>query len=568
VSVTTPSSILIPSVSHLYKLANYPVVLHVSLQPRKFADFSVITSIRNSGWTFLHSDSLHEAQDMAVTAHALAVRTGKGVIHFFSSETSAKDAPIAVEDPALVRRVLDIDTTRRFQAGSILESGLYADEGHVAVSSDHPETTTNGTSLTNGKSNGLQPPASADASKATSTGTSAKSSLASDSGSHDGSSSVATTVETNPSPVTSEEIFTCATRIWAVIKEQTGRSYNPFQYSGPADAENCIFIFGSDTANFAEAIDKAGPDEIFANAAILTARLYRPWIGSKLVQAIPQSVKRIAVLEQIHKKTTRWGPLLIDILTSVKSGPGGVATIVGHQLGYIEPRAATQALRGIFQNLTAEKPLQNLEIGRKYGPAESEEYGLEKPVLETAYFKILDQLFGQRTHIANALKSETTGLSSTVSASPEFGFGSLLAHKESRARFVADVKEAASSREFVTEAPSKWLTQWAMNADNADKASELADDVISRLTTDGSALAQKLLSNKKLFRKESLWLVGSDAWSYDLGNSGVHHVLASGENVNMLIIDSTPFSEKAAADAAFHRCVQLLHSSIASTDGG
>ena len=67
VSVTTPSTVLLPAISHLYKLANYPVVLHVSLQPRTFADYSVITSIRNSGWTFVQSETLQEAQDMAIT---------------------------------------------------------------------------------------------------------------------------------------------------------------------------------------------------------------------------------------------------------------------------------------------------------------------------------------------------------------------------------------------------------------------------------------------------------------------------------------------------------------------
>ncbi|PCQ96218.1 hypothetical protein CQA61_29540, partial [Klebsiella pneumoniae] len=74
----------------------------------------------------------------------------------------------------------------------------------------------------------------------------------------------------------------------------------------------------------------------------------------------------------------------------------------------------------------------------------------------------------------------------------------------------------------------------------AAKANKLAPDVISRLSNDGSAISRQLLQSKQLFYEESDWLVGSDAWAYDLGNSGVHHVLASGANVNMLIIDSQP----------------------------
>ncbi|EWY91557.1 sulfite reductase (ferredoxin) [Fusarium oxysporum NRRL 32931] len=548
VSVTTTSNILLPSVSHLYKLANYPVVLHVSLQPRTFPDYSVITAVRNSGFTFVQSETLQEAQDLALTAHALAVRTGKGVVHFFAPSTSSKDKPIAIEDAAVVRDVLDIESVRRFQAGSAPSSqtGIYADDGHIAVSSDHDAPAVNhGTAATGN----LTVPPSANASKAPSAGTSVKSSQDSEASTPVAPSSVATTVETAPPQVTSEDIYKSAGRIWAQLKASVGREYSAFEYSGPPDAENCLFIFGSDAGAFAQAIDEARPEEIFANTAILTPRLYRPWIGSRLVEAIPRSVKRIAVLEQIHRKTTKWGPLLIDVLTSVKSGPGGVEAIVGHQLGYIAPDVVIQALRGVLQNLTAEKPIQNLEVGKKEAWKEPTGYDLQTPQLETAYTKILDQLFGKRAYVANAIKSSTTGLSPNVAASPEFGFGSLLARKQRRGQFVSQVKDAATNGSFTTDAPKSWLARWAMNADDATKSTEIADDVIARLETDGSSLAAELLSAKGLFRKESLWLTGSDAWSYDLGNSGVHHVLASGENVNMLIIDSTPYSERAAADA-------------------
>jgi sulfite reductase (NADPH) hemoprotein beta-component len=543
-SVTTTSNVLLPAISHLYKLANYPVVLHVSLQPRGHADYSVITSIRNSGWTFLQSESLQEAQDMAITAHALAVRTGKGVIHFFAPEVSAHDKPIDTEDPAVVREIIDIESVRRFQAGTTSASTIYADDGRIAVSSDHPDTAVNGSSV----ASGLQPPSGAEASKLTSAGTSNKTSEASASSTPGAPSSLATTVEIAPPQVTSEDIYTCATRIWAQIKSLTGRSYNAFEYSGPANAINCLFIFGSDAGSFAEAIDNAKADEIFANAAILTPRLYRPWIGSKFVDALPTSVKRIAVLEQIHRKTTKWGPLLIDILTSAKSGPGGLEAIVGHQLGYITPETATQALRGVLQNLTADKPLQNLEVGQNKPPAQVDNE-LEVPQVESAYTKVLNQLFAERAYIANALDSKNAGISTTISASPEFGFGSLLARKDLRSRFVAEVKQAAGSGEITSDNAKSLLSRWALAADDQTKSDEIADEVISQLDSEGSEAAKNLLSHKALFRKESLWLTGSDAWAYDLGNSGVHHVLASGENVNMLIIDSTPYTDKSAADA-------------------
>jgi len=141
-------------------------------------------------------------------------------------------------------------------------------------------------------------------------------------------------------------------------------------------------------------------------------------------------------------------------------------------------------------------------------------------------------------------------VSTTLKANPEYGFGSLLARKEHRKRFVSEVQQAAKDKSFTTDAPLNYLSQWALAADKSEEANKLAPEVISRLGTDGSPKSNELLANKDLFYNESQWLIGSDAWSYDLGNSGVHHVIASGENVNMLVVDSTPYSERAAQDAA------------------
>ncbi|RDA85149.1 hypothetical protein CP532_1549 [Ophiocordyceps camponoti-leonardi (nom. inval.)] len=541
VSVTAPSSILLPAVSHLYRLANYPVVIHVSLLPRDHSDYSTITSIRNSGWAFLQSESLQEAQDMAITAHALAIRTGKGVIHFFSPASSADDEPIPVEDAAVVREILDMESVRRFQSGSIPASGMYAHDGHTAISSDHPET-----SVAN--DGNLQSLALADRPKVTSVATSVKSSERSESSTPVAPSSVATTVEAAPSQILSEDIYVCAKRIWSQIQTTLGRQYHAFEYHGSRDAENCLFIFGSNTRLFRATVSDAKPDDVFAKAGIVVPRLYRPWIGSKLTETLPRSIKRIAVLEQIHRATTRWGPLLIDILSSIHRGPGGVQAVVGYQLGFLAAGTVIQALRGVFQNLLAEKPVQNLEVGVRDAPKPQPKSRPDPPQLETAYSKILDQVFGSRTYIANAVDAANPGVSPDVWTSPEFGFGSLLARKEARKQFVTEVKDASRNGAFASEKPKSLLARWAVNADSLDLSTDVAEQVIACLEADGSPAALSLLARRRLFHQESLWLMGSDAWAYDLGNSGVHHVLASGENINMLIIDSTPYSGRGAAD--------------------
>ena len=443
-SVTTTSSILVKSIPHLYKLAQLPVVIHVSVQPTGFPDYSDITSIRQSGFTFLQSETLQEAQDIALTAHALAIKSGKGVIHFFDSGAIASSKQIQHEDQQLVRSTLDLDAAAAFQNTKSDETSIYADDGRTATVSiaRSQVTRANGAapSSLNTSENGRSLPVSDRGSTRDSSSGSSRRESSTASGD---SLSSATTVESLASkPVSSDDIYRFASQIWASIKEATGRSYDAFEYSGPAKADSAIFLFGADTAIFAEEIDQAEDSEAYAHAGIITVRLYRPWLGASLAPLLPQSIKRVAVLEQVRRKTTRWGPLLLDLLMSLKSSGGNAPSIVGYQLGYINEKTVRQALRGVFQNLTtSESPVQNLQIGSLDGPKEDGHPAkLEQPGLENAYTKILDQVFGEKLHIANQIISRNAGVSNEISSNPEFGFGSLVARKERRNRLIDEVR--------------------------------------------------------------------------------------------------------------------------------
>lgn len=551
VSVTTTSSILLPSIPHLYKLAQYPIVLHVSLQTFNSADYSEITAIRQCGFIFLQSETLQEAQDMALSAHALAIRSGKGVIHFFDPANSRKDRPVEPEHRDLAREILDLEAVRARQLRRDESSTLYVDDGRRAtITEGIPRTSIDSRSGSNTSKE--TPPRSA-TEKSSDEGSSVGSSVRESSADSRPTLSSATSVEsTITRPVTSDDVYDYLSSIWGHIARATERVYRAFEYTGPEDAEYALFIFGS-TGLFVDELGEAKSTDEFANCGLITARLYRPWMGPHLAQSLPSSVKRIAVLEQIRRKTTRWGPVLLDILTSLRTGHLVDASpmVVGHHLGYIEPATVRQALRGIFQNLSSPTPIQNLEVGSSERPRESSlEFNLAQPKVENAYMKILDQVFGERLYVANRLDASNAGISATISATPEYGFGSLLARKDHRKRFIGEVQSAAATRDFVTDVPQSWLSKWALSAEDPQKANAIAPDVISRLVNDGSRLASSLLDSRSLFFKESQWLIGSDAWAYDLGNSGVHHVIASGANVNMLIIDTQPWSERAAAEEA------------------
>ncbi|KAL8689370.1 MAG: hypothetical protein Q9218_004948 [Villophora microphyllina] len=550
VSVTTSSNILLPSIPHLYKLAQYPIVLHVSLHPFDYPDYSEVTAIRQCGFTFLQSETLQEAQDLALSAHALAIKSGKGVIHFFDPANSKNDVPIRNEDRDLVRKVLDVGSWRAIQGTQDENSYLYVDDGRRAtVTEGGPSALDDSQTETDVAKKAPSPGANKSPNReASSVGSSVRESSA------DSRPTVSSATSMDSSitrPVTSEDIYEYLTAIWSQIEKVTGRRYQAFEYTGPEDAQSALFVFGS-TGLFVDVLGAANSSEEFSKSGLVTARLYRPWIGPQLAEALPPSVKRIAVLEQVRRKTTKWGPVLLDVLTSLRIGPSasGAPLIVGHQLGYVEPATAHQALRGIFQNLNSANPIQNLEVGSHEGPRPYlDQYSLAQPKVESAYMKILDQIFGARLHIANRLDAANAGISATIAASPEFGFGSLLARSDHRERFVKDVKNAAATRDFTTDVPQSWLSKWAMNAEDSKHVNAIAPEIIARLSNDGSRLASTLLESKALFFKESQWLIGSDAWAYDLGNSGVHHVIASGANINMLVIDTQPWSERAAADA-------------------
>jgi sulfite reductase (NADPH) hemoprotein beta-component len=258
VSVTTASSVLVQSIPHLYRLAHHPVVIHVALHPTGFPDYGDITSIRNTGFTFLQSSTLQEAQDLALTAHALAIRSGRGVIHFFDAANSRHDQPIAHESRDLVASILGVDTARQYQTGSSEESSIYVSE---RLSTRHSAPGWNGSSGT-----AAAAPPSTSASAAATRDPSTASEASSDrKNSSSGASEAesATTLDSTSSakPVSSADIDDYCTAIWAQIKSQTGRQYSAFNYTGKPNAENALFLFGSDPGLFSAELDSATPSD-------------------------------------------------------------------------------------------------------------------------------------------------------------------------------------------------------------------------------------------------------------------------------------------------------------------
>ena len=180
---------------------------------------------------------------------------------------------------------------------------------------------------------------------------------------------------------------------------------------------------------------------------------------------------------------------------------------------------------------------------------------------ETPYVRLLTQLFGTRQMVANA-----TGCSSIYSASSpstpyttnlcgqgpawanslfednaEFGYGMHTAALKLRERLVHYVKDILDGAK---EAPInvELLREWYDNREDADKSREIADKIIPEIRKSNHAEIRTLDALSNYFVKRSQWIIGGDGWAYDIGFGGLDHVLASGENVNVLILDTEVYS--------------------------
>ena len=183
---------------------------------------------------------------------------------------------------------------------------------------------------------------------------------------------------------------------------------------------------------------------------------------------------------------------------------------------------------------------------------------------ETPYVKLISQLFGDRQMVANA-----TGCSSIYSASIpstpyttndkgqgpafdnslfedfcEFGMGMVLGNKKMKERVVMLLTQMIESDK--TSAEYKELAQqWIDNKDDADKTKEIAPKLracIAESAAKGCPVCKELQTLDHYLVKRSQWIIGGDGASYDIGYGGLDHVIASGEDVNLLVLDTEVYS--------------------------
>ncbi|WP_312423238.1 pyruvate:ferredoxin (flavodoxin) oxidoreductase [Anaerospora hongkongensis] len=234
---------------------------------------------------------------------------------------------------------------------------------------------------------------------------------------------------------------------------------------------------------------------------------------------------------------------------------------------FMKPLAAQQAeitLWDYAMSLTAKpNPLNPFSVkGSQFEQPLLEFSGACAGCGQTPYTKLITQLYGDRMMIANA-----TGCSSVYAGSApsvpytrndrghgpawgnslfednaEFGLGMLLGSNQIREKLAMDI-ETASKLKYGADLTAA-CAEWLADKETSEGSRARADKLIAALEMlkDNDPLLTSIYQNRDFLVKRSQWIFGGDGWAYDIGFGGLDHVLASGENVNVLVLDTEVYS--------------------------
>ena len=204
-------------------------------------------------------------------------------------------------------------------------------------------------------------------------------------------------------------------------------------------------------------------------------------------------------------------------------------------------------------------------IGSQYNQPLLEFSGSCAGCAETSYARLITQLFGEQMYISNATgcssiwggpaatspytvnkdsKQGPAWANSLFEDNAEHGLGMYIGQKVLREQTMDKVKELAASDKASAElkaAVDKYFeTKDNTKANTAATKAMVAE--IEKAAAAGCELSKEILDKKQYLAKKSVWIFGGDGWAYDIGFGGLDHVLASGENVNVMVFDTEMYS--------------------------
>ncbi|MDR2065122.1 MAG: pyruvate:ferredoxin (flavodoxin) oxidoreductase [Prevotellaceae bacterium] len=182
---------------------------------------------------------------------------------------------------------------------------------------------------------------------------------------------------------------------------------------------------------------------------------------------------------------------------------------------------------------------------------------------ETPYIKAITQLFGEQMFIANATgcssiyggsapstpycKNYRSGFgpawaNSLFEDNAEYGLGMAIATRQMRNRIQLIMEEAISNCNECSDELKDLFKSWIENRENTAESRKTGENIIKLAEKCTCDYCKKIIALRHYLAKKTQWIFGGDGWAYDIGFGGLDHVLASGENVNVLVLDTEVYS--------------------------
>jgi pyruvate-ferredoxin/flavodoxin oxidoreductase len=317
----TASQGLLLMIPNMNKIAGEltPTAFHVSARTIAthalsiFGDHSDVMFCRTTGFAMLSSNSVQEAMDMALIAHAASLESRIPFLHFFDGfRTSHEENKVRLLSEDDMRAIINLDRV--------------IEHRQRALSPDHPVL----------RGTAQNPDVYFQAREAS-----------------------------NP------YYAACPEKVQAVMDhfaEVIGRSYHLFDYIGPLDAERIIVIMGSGAETAHETLEYLNQQGL--KVGLLKVRLYRPFSVKAFLEALPATTRKIAVLDRTKEPGSAGEPLYLDVVNAIQEGVkqryGALKTaptIVGGRYGLSSKEFTPAMVKAVYDNLAAEEPKNHFTIG-------------------------------------------------------------------------------------------------------------------------------------------------------------------------------------------------------------
>ena len=311
-STFTCSQGLLLMIPNMYKIAGEltPCVMHIAARSIAaqglsiFGDHQDVMSVRQCGFAMLSSGSVQEAHDMALIAHLATIKSRIPFINFFDGfRTSHEINKIELIDDETILSLIDEEAIINHR-----KRALNPEEPFMRGSSQNPDVYFQGREASNKYYNAVP-----------------------------------------------EIVKDCFKK----FGDLTGRKYNLFEYYGAPDAERIIVIIGSGVQAVKETIDALKGEKI----GVLQVRLYRPFFAKDFINVIPQTVKKIAVLDRTKEPGSLGEPLYLDVVSALNEYDRNNIKIIGGRYGLSSKEFTPTMVNGIFNELKKDEPKNHFTVG-------------------------------------------------------------------------------------------------------------------------------------------------------------------------------------------------------------